>query len=78
VKYIGQSIVSHQHATVRHARVSESLLGKELRDGSLTALKARLGLSIARPRLLALVTPSRGLAQSRAATTTKAFLLRGS
>ena len=77
-----QQLVSNQtprrdhDEKVAHARVGESLLREELRDGGLSALEARLGLSIPRPRLLAFVSTSRGLAQTRAATATEAFLLR--
>jgi hypothetical protein len=62
----------------QYARIGEAFLRKELRDGGLATLEARLGLSVARPRLLALVSASGGLAQPRATTTAEAFLLRGS
>ena len=63
---------------VAHVRVGEPLLREELRDGGLPALEARLGLSVSRPRLLAFVSTTRGLAQTGAATATEAFLLRDS
>src|SRR6266702_3185573 len=62
-------------ATAQHARVGETLLRKELGNSSLATLEASLGLSVARTRLLAFVSASRSLSQSRATTTTNALLL---
>ena len=64
-------------ATAEHARVGETLFRKELGDSSLSTLEASLGLSVTRPCLLAFVSASRGLSQSRATTTTNALLLWG-
>jgi hypothetical protein len=47
-----------------NARINETFFREELRDSGLATLKARLGLSIARARLLAFVSASGGLAQS--------------
>ena len=58
-----------------YALVEEATLRDTLRDRRLSTLEARSRLAIASTRLLTLVTTTRGLTQTRAATTTQSLLL---
>lgn len=62
-------------AREEYALVHEASLREELDDGCLTTFEASLGLAISCTRLLTLVTTTRGLTKTRAATATKSFLL---